>query len=201
MPSNVTGSDDTSPNDTGRDDTGRDDPDLWLAHAQADRAIAERRHRARARTWLVERPDETVSDLLAVHTEFGTWMVLELVGGRHVVGRCRLRGRDFAVIHTGAGHRWHLVRLAALAQIRTGGPIALPGVSGGVERGGDVVTVGATAWLADQMDERLEVMVWTGGTGVRGQVVACSDELLTLAGNDGSTTSLVWLAITDILEQ
>jgi hypothetical protein len=170
-----------------------------LAQAQADQAITERRHRARAGSWLADRPDETVATLLAEHTRTGTAMVLELLGGRMVVGCCRWLGLDFAVL--GTGPRWHLIRLAALTQIRRSRPIGAPDGAQPDGEPGSVVMLGATAWLADRLQDRLEVMVWTTGSAARGTVVACSEELLTIACPDGSRSWVPWTAITDIAEQ
>jgi hypothetical protein len=205
MISNDTEPDDPEPGDVPSSDEpwgngGHVTPELWLAQAQADRAIHERRHRVQAATWVTDRAERTLVGLMTEHTVAATPMALELAGGRRVVGWCELLGRDFVVMATGSGPRWHVVRLAAVTQLRSGGPIATAGAQGAVVTPGRTSSVSVAAWLADRLDERLDVMVWADGSCVRGELEGCSDDVLTIAGEDGSETAVVWAAVTDIAE-
>lgn len=136
----------------------------WSALEAAGERARERSLREQAAA------SATVAGLFVDAAERGASVSVVLAGGAGTVaGRVSLVGADFAVVDR------CYVPLAAVAVVRGGGG----GAAGGSDRRGDDMTlVSALSRLAE---ERPAVAVTVDGHVATGELVAVSDEVLTLS--------------------
>jgi hypothetical protein len=159
----------------------------WLGEVRADDAA-----RARARVGALvahAAEDATLVGVLADLAERAAPVVLGTTSGRRHRGRVLLVGPDAAVLQVDA-HEWTVVRLAAVASVRTvgGDPVHGEGSASTASRFGRLV--GAAVAPGD----RLRAAV--GPDAVSGTVVAVSAEVVVLRF-DGGDVSYVHLAAVD----